>query len=173
MWRLLKVDKMKKILFYWVFGILAYAVFVSSSYAQTASSSELINNAKQYDGKTVTYQGEAVGDIMTRGDHAWVNLNDGYTAIGVWVRKTDLKDITYLGGYHAKGDVIEVIGIFNRSCPEHGGDLDIHAQEIKKVLSGELSFKQLSMKKFYIGLFLTLTLLFFYSINKFFHYKRK
>lgn len=157
---------MKKIVFYWIFGILAYAVFVSSSYAQTLSSLELINNAKQYDGKTVTYQGEAVGDIMIRGDHTWVNLNDGYAAIGVWARKTDLKDIVYLGGYRTKGDIIEVIGIFNRSCPEHGGDLDIHAQEIKKILSGEPSFKQLSTKKLYLGLFLSLALLFLITAIK-------
>ncbi len=164
---------MQKKIFYQFLVMLAYAVIIPACYAQALSSLELINNAKQYDGQTVTYRGEAVGDIMARGDHAWVNLNDGYIAIGVWVRKIELKDITYLGGYRAKGDVIEVTGIFNRSCPEHGGDLDIHAQEIKKVLSGEFSFKQLSIKKFYIGIFLTLALLSLYSINKFSRYKRK
>lgn len=165
--------KMKKFLFYRVFGMLAYVVFVSPCYAQTVSSLELINNTKQYDAKIIVYRGEVVGDIMIRADHAWLNLNDGYAAIGVWVRKTDLKDITYLGGYRAKGDIIEVSGIFNRSCPEHGGDLDIHAQEIKKILSGEFSFKQLSMKKFYIGFFLTLAVLFLFFIDKFFQNKRK
>jgi aspartyl/asparaginyl-tRNA synthetase len=142
-------------------------------YAQAVSSAELIVNAKQYDGKTVTYQGEAVGDIMRRGDYAWVNLNDGNAAIGVLVKKTDLADITYLGSYRAKGDVVEVVGIFNRSCPEHGGDLDIHAQEIKKIIPGKSYFRQLNMKKLYIGLLLTLTALLLYPINKFFQYKRK
>lgn len=159
-------------LFNLVFGMFVCLFFVSSSYAQQISSSELINNTKKYDGQVVTYQGEVIGDIMTRGDHAWVNLNDGYIAIGVWVRKTELKDINHFGDYRAKGDVIEVTGIFNRSCPEHGGDLDIHAQEIRKVLSGESSFNRLSMKKFYLGLFSTLAL-FSYFINMFFHHKRK
>jgi hypothetical protein len=164
--------KMKRFIFL-VILCLGIVISRSNCYAQPSTSLDLINNAKQYDGKTISYKGEVIGEIMIRGDHAWLHVNDGYVAIGVWVRKTDLKDITYLGGYHVKGDVIEVIGIFNRSCPEHGGDLDIHAQEIKKILSGEPSFKQLSMKKFYIGLFLTFVLLFLYSINKFFWNKRK
>ena len=155
--------------------LLSLALIISSSncFAQVYTSSDLINNAKQYDGKTISYKGEVIGEVMIRGDHAWLHVNDEYVAIGVWVRKADLKDIIYLGCYRAKGDIIEVSGIFNRSCPEHGGDLDIHVQEIKKILSGEPSFKQLSMKKFYIGLFLTFVLLFLYSINKFFWNKRK
>jgi len=162
---------MKRILFNCLLGILACAFFVYPSYAQAVSSPELINNAKQYDGKTVTYQGEAIGDIMTRGEYAWLNLNDGYTAIGVWVKKTGLKDVAYLGSYRAKGDIIEVNGIFNRSCPEHGGDLDIHAQKIKKILPGGPSFSKLSGKKFYIGLSLTLIVLFLYFINTLFRDK--
>lgn len=156
---------MKRILFNCLFGILAHVFFASASYAQAVSSIELINNAKQYDGKTVTYQGEAIGDIMARGEHVWVNLNDGYTAIGVWVRKTDLKDVAYLGSYRAKGDIIKVNGRFNRGCPEHGGDLDIHAREIKKILPGGPSFNKFSKQKFYTGLALTLIVLFLYSIN--------
>lgn len=164
---------MKRKIFYPILIMLAYMVITIPCYAQAVSSTELISNAKQYDGKTVTYRGEAIGDIMTRGGYAWLNLNDGYAAVGVWIRKPDLKDIAYLGGYRAKGDVFEVIGIFSRSCPEHGGDLDIHAEEIKKVLSGEPSLEQLSIKKFYIGFFLTLALLSLYSINKFSQYRRK
>ena len=164
---------MKKTLFYCFFGILSFAFFIFPSYAQPPSSLELINNAKQYDGEIVIYQGEVVGDIMARGEYAWVSLNDGYAAIGLWVRKAGLKDIIYLGSYRAKGDIIEVTGKFNRSCPEHGGDLDIHVQEIRKVLSGELSVNRLSMKKFYIGLFSTLVLLSLYLISRLFRYKRK
>ena len=33
----------------------------SRCYAQPVSSIELINNAKLYDGKTVTYEGEVIG----------------------------------------------------------------------------------------------------------------
>jgi hypothetical protein len=162
---------MKRILLNCLLGTLACVFFVYPSYAQAVSSLELISNAKEYDGKTLTYQGEAIGDIMTRGEHAWVNLNDGYTAIGVWIKKADLKDVTCLGSYRAKGDIIEISGTFNRSCPEHGGDLDIHAQKIKKILPGGPSFSKLSKKKFYIGLTLTLIVLFLYFINMLFRDK--
>lgn len=151
---------MNKNLFYCILAMLAYAVSISRCYAQAVSSAELINNAEQYDGKTVTYQGEAVGDIMIRKDHAWVNLNDGNAAIGVWMKQADIADIAYLGSYYVKGDIVGVIGIFHRSCPEHGGDLDIHAQQIKKVIRGESFPKKIDLNKFYTGFFLTIALLF-------------
>jgi hypothetical protein len=104
--------------------------------AQSVSSTELIENAKKYDGKSVLYQGEAIGELMKRGEFAWININDGENAIGIWAPLGLIADISLLGSYKQKGDLVEVSGIFNRSCPEHGGDLDIHAREIRKVSKG-------------------------------------
>jgi len=109
---------------------------LSTSFAQPLSSTELINNAKQLDGKIVTYKGEVIGDVMKRTNFAWVNVNDGINAIGIWVPLSLTREIIYTGSYKAKGDIIEVSGIFNRACPEHGGDLDIHAQTLRKIDSG-------------------------------------
>lgn len=106
-------------------------------FAQPVSSIELINNAKQHDGKTVVYTGEIIGDIMVRGDYAWINLNDGKNAIGVWIDKGLTKDIAYTGSYKFQGDIIEVNGIFHRACLQHGGDLDIHAQSLIKIAAGQ------------------------------------
>ncbi len=159
---------MKKVLFCTVSAIFFCLIVVTPLYAETVSSQVLINNAKQYDGKIVTYQGEAVGDIMARGDHAWINLNDGYIAVGVWVKKAELKDIVYLGSYREKGDIVEVTGVFHRACPEHGGDLDIHAQEVKKIIPGRLSSNELNVKNIYIGFFLSLAVIAVFSITKFF-----
>ncbi len=105
-------------------------------YAQPVSSTVLINNAKDYDGKPVAYEGEAIGDIMKRGGYSWVNVNDGVNAIGIWVENSLRKDIAYTGTYKSKGDWLEISGVFHRACPEHGGDLDIHAQAIRKINSG-------------------------------------
>ena len=116
----------------------AFSFLFSICLAQPISSTELINNAKQYDGKTVTYEGEVIGDIMRRGDYAWINVNDGENAIGIWLKSALTKDIVYTGSYKSKGDRIEVTGIFHRACPEHGGDLDMHAQAINKISSGRL-----------------------------------
>jgi hypothetical protein len=105
-------------------------------YAQAVSSSELINNAKQYDAKTVVYSGEVIGDVMARGEFVWINANDGVNAIGIWAAKSLAKDIFYTGSYKSRGDVIEAEGVFHRACLEHGGDLDIHAVLLRKIKNG-------------------------------------
>ena len=115
-----------------LFAILCLILCIPDSYAQTFTSLDLLNNTKQYNGKAVNYKGEVIGDVMIRGDYTWLHVNDGIIAIGIWAPKTMIKDIRYAGNYHRKGDIIEVIGMFHRSCLEHGGDLDIHASEIKK-----------------------------------------
>jgi len=137
-------------------------------YAQIPTSSDLLNNAKQYDGKIITYKGEVIGDVMIRGDHAWLHVNDGSIAIGIWAPKTMIQDIGYIGDYHKKGDIVEVSGIFHRSCLEHGGDLDIHASEIKKIASGSLVIQPISRKKVYIGVYSLMLVLLFYALKKFF-----
>jgi hypothetical protein len=116
--------------------VMVFFLLSINCWAQPVSSKELINNAKNYDGKIVLYQGEAIGEIMKRGEFAWININDGESAIGVWAPLGLIKDVSLLGSYKQKGDLVEVSGLFNRSCPEHGGDMDIHAREIIKVSKG-------------------------------------
>jgi len=106
-------------------------------YAQPISSTELINNAKEYDGKTVVYAGEVIGDVMVRGDFAWVNLSDDQNAIGIWLDKKLAKEIQFTGSYQTKGDRVEITGVFQRNCIQHGGDMDIHAQGLRKISPGE------------------------------------
>ncbi|MFA5089739.1 MAG: DNA-binding protein [Candidatus Omnitrophota bacterium] len=137
---------MKKIVLSQIIFIIAPLIFCFQCCAQTISSSELIKDAKQYDGKNVTYQGEVVGDIMMRGEFAWLNINDGSNAIGIWINKKLIKDIFYTGSYQAKGDLVEITGKFNRSCIEHGGDLDIHAQSINKIASGSKIYHAVNTK---------------------------
>ena len=122
-------------------------IFDFSAYAQSVSSAELINNAKLYDGKVVTYEGEVIGDIMVRGDYAWLNVHDNQNAIGIWTDKNLAKDILYTGSYKSKGDWIEITGVFQRACKQHGGDLDIHAQAIRKVRQGRQIIEKLNMSK--------------------------
>ena len=129
--------------------LVVYGLFLLRAicYAQPISSTELINNAKQYDGKIVVYAGEAIGDIMKRGEFAWVNVNDGSNAIGIWVNSAQINDITVIGGYKKIGDAIEVTGVFHRACPEHGGDLDIHAQAVRKIASGRRLQERLNVSE--------------------------
>jgi hypothetical protein len=108
----------------------------SPVFSQGISSTELIKGAKEYDTKIITYTGEAIGDVMIRGEFAWVNINDGENALGVWVSASLAKEIEFTGSYKTRGDSLEVTGIFNRACLEHGGDLDIHAQKLRKITPG-------------------------------------
>ena len=70
--------------------------------------------------------------------------------IDLFIAKPDnalIKDIAYKGSYAFKGDEVEITGIFNRSCTEHGGDLDIHAQSIRKITPGRQISETLDFKK--------------------------
>jgi len=135
--------------------VTSYWLLVTCCYAEDAvSSTELINNAKQYDGKRVIYKGEIIGDIMVRKGFAWINVNDGTNAIGVWSNKDLVKDILYTGSYKFRGDIIEVKGIFHRACLEHGGDLDIHAETFDRIESGAILKENLDICKGKIALIL-------------------
>jgi hypothetical protein len=136
--------------------ILLYTLHFThyTAFAQGISSSELIDKAKEYEGKTVVYEGEVIGEVMARGDFAWVNLYDGNNAIGIWLPKNLTQDIVYAGGYQSQGDRLEVVGVFQRACPEHGGDLDIHAQAVRKTDSGRLSLEKLNLAKRNLALIL-------------------
>jgi len=136
-------------------------------YAQPLSSSELINNAKHYDGKAVIYRGEVIGDVMRRGDFAWANVNDGKNAIGVWMSASFAKEIVFTGNHKFKGDYVEITGVFHRACSQHGGDLDIHALALRKTGQGSLIPEELNHGKInlavglsgFLGLLWILTLL--------------
>ena len=135
------------------------------AFSQSISSAELINNAKQYDGKLVVYEGEVIGDVMVRGEYAWVNVNDEKNAIGIWIKKDLVKDIFYTGSYKAKGDRIEITGKFNRVCVEHGGDLDIHAQSIIKLSSGSKISHAVTTKDINLALGLSCMVLLVYLLR--------
>ncbi|MEW6553529.1 MAG: hypothetical protein AB1384_04485 [Actinomycetota bacterium] len=121
--------------------------------AEEVTTEELINDMPAYDGKEVTITGEAIGDVMLRDGYGWVTVNDdiyatrsieeggelsGYSNIGiaVWASRGDLEQIEVLGGYKNKGDRVSVTGVFNRACPEHGGDTDIHATSLQVLEQG-------------------------------------
>ena len=106
--------------------------------AQSLHVPDLVEKASAYNGAGVTVVGEIIGDVMARGDHVWLNLLDSGTAVGIWVEKSLLPEITFVGNYGVLGDRVSVTGIMHRACPEHGGDLDIHAESIALVRRGEI-----------------------------------
>lgn len=119
-------------------GILVAGLSFACPEARAASYSSraLIENAKLLDGKKVTYRGEAVTAVMKRGDYAWINVNDGDNAIGIWCKAAMLDRLKLVGDYKHAGDILEVEGMFNRACPAHGGELDIHAGTVRVIKAG-------------------------------------
>ena len=153
-------------------SIILFLVFSwqVAAFSQNLSSSELINNAKEYDGKLIVYSGEVIGDVMKRNEFAWVNIFDGQNALGVWMSAVLAKEINLTGNYKSRGDNLEITGIFNRSCPEHGGDLDIHAQALRKLASGRIVNQKLNFDKVILSLILFGALFLIWILNLF---KRK
>ena len=125
---------MKKSLFILIAGLmLVSTTFVHASDSKV-SIYDLIENAKEYDGKEVVLEGEVIGDILDRGEYVWVNISDGNnSAIGIYMSKELSSVIQTTGNYKTSGDRIRVVGTFQRACKDHGGDLDIHASSVELV----------------------------------------
>lgn len=134
-------------------SILFYIFLAPASGADEVTTQELIDNMDLYNGQEVIISGEAIGDLLRKGDYGWITVNDdaysvqslqeggdfvGYANYGmsVWAPLGELEDIKVLGGYKNKGDQVKVSGIFNRACSEHGGDTDIHAKSIQILQEG-------------------------------------
>ncbi len=131
------------------------------------SSIELIRDANILDGNVLTYKGEIVAAIMNRGDHSWVNLSDGYHAIGIWCETSSLSDVRTLGNYKNEGDILEVTGVFHRACPAHGGELDIHAETLRIEARGFPVEERVSMRRVNISIvFFIMVLLSVFLLRK-------
>lgn len=135
-------------------GLLAPAACATAfaTDLETVSSTELIEHPEKYDRRRVAYEGEAVGDILRRGDSAWLTLNDdeyrhrphrsfrelkgGNTGIGVYGPYELASKITRLGSYDSLGDLVIVEGVFYAASPAHGGDLMIEFDTLTVARAG-------------------------------------
>lgn len=123
---------------------------------EVVGSKDLIENSQLYDGRTVIYRGEAVGDIMQRGNYLWINVLDAHLAIGIWAPIKFQPLIRFVGGYTMRGDYLEIEGVFNVRCILHAGELDIHANDIRLITRGEFTpekiYPQRKQTALYMGL---------------------
>lgn len=139
---------MQKILKIFILVILLIIPLSAQAYAATTTNiNYLIENAKALDGKQVTVQGEAIGEVMQRGDYSWVNINDTTNAMGIWMKTTDALKVTRYGDYKNTGDTIIVTGTFHRACAEHGGEADIHSETMSITQSGHAVAEQIPFGK--------------------------
>ena len=126
--------------------IILLLIFTANCYAVTWSSIELIEKAKELNGRRLNYSGELVTAILNRGEYSWINLNDGFNAIGIWCKSSSLSVVKFIGDYKNRGDMIEINGTFHRACSVHNGELDIHADTIKVIKHGYPADRAIDMK---------------------------
>lgn len=148
-----------------------------------SSSTDLVEQPKEYDGEDVTFAGEVIGEAMVRGDMAWLHINDdayyiknveegaqlgGYNSgMAVWLPAELTKGIDYFGDYEHEGDIIEVEGVFNAACAEHGGDMDIHATGLSVIEQGHEVIDEVKPQKVVWAVVLASIALAIYLLERF------
>lgn len=90
----------------------------------------------RYDGRPVIIRGEAVGDLMLRGEHGWLNISDGSAVLGVFAPAAGLAQVRFLGRHGVTGDLLEVRGVFRADCPVHHGGMHLDARQLKIIERG-------------------------------------
>ncbi len=132
------LQKLSKSFYMWIFLPVTIVLFFSYSRATAGfiKIRDVIQDTKVYDNQEITIQGEVIGDIMKRRNGHWLNIDDGSECIGIWTQKSLMPEINFIGNYKATGDTLQIRGIFNRACPDHAGETDIHALDIKIIRSG-------------------------------------
>jgi len=133
----------------------------------TVASAALIENASAWDGRVISFAGEAVGEAMARGGHAWLHVNDdayqvrnlgearrlvGYNSgQAIWAPLELARRVRLFGDYRTEGDTIRVSGEFHAACREHGGDMDIHATALEVVRGGRAVAQRLNLGRLGFG----------------------
>lgn len=115
------------------------------------SINDLIKNSHEFDNQAITIKAEVILEVLERDDFAWINVNDGTNAIGVYLPIEMTKELDVFGDYNHKGDVVLIEGVFTRNCDEHGGEIDIHATKITVVEEGYVVKHDLSTWKFIVA----------------------
>lgn len=108
-------------------------------------SADVMSCPDLFDGRTVTYTGEVVGDVLDRDGGAWVLMNDdayalesgplpahrefrgGNTGLSVWLPDQLVELADTPGRPGQRGDVLRVRGRINRVDPADGGGLTLRA----------------------------------------------
>ena len=162
-----------------VVGIIALLVTLPVETPAPASispnapaSGDLVEHPKTWNGQMIPFRGEAIGEAMFRGDTAWLHLNDdgyylknveegaglsGYnTGMPVYLSAELARKVSIFGDYKHEGDIVEVRGVFNAACAQHGGDMDIHAVSLRTITPGHHAIDQIRPWKVALAIALAL-----------------
>lgn len=133
-----------------------YAAPSDAPTLNAADINELLLKAIGNDNVPVKVVGEAIGEPLVRGDHAWINvLDDSGVAIGVYVPVSEARKVQLFGDYARRGDTVAVTGVFHAACPSHGGDPDVHGESVSVLRRGGPVDHPVSFERVTIGLSLS------------------
>ena len=97
----------------------------------------LTSLVEDLDGATVRFTAEVVSEALRADDaHVWLNMSGDGVAIGVYMPTEMAEQVTTFGDYGHDGDVVEVLGVYNEACDQHGGDMDVHAESLVVLTAG-------------------------------------
>ena len=98
----------------------------------------LVSVNRALDGSDVRFTGEVVGDVVkAENGYTWVNImGSANNVIGVRMTDEQAQLVQNIGSYHESGTVLRVSGEYNVACPEHQGELDVHASNVELVDAG-------------------------------------
>lgn len=146
------------------------------------ASTALVENAAGWNGRIISFKGEAIGERMVRGGMAWIHLNDdaymeksmeagagseGYNSgQAIWLPTDLTRRIRFFGDYKTQGDHVRITGIFYAACAEHGGDMDIHATDLTLIALGHSVIHEIKMPRAVLAASLMLFSVFLFWIRR-------
>lgn len=137
-----------------------------SVYGFEFTINQMIEQSIQLDQSYLTFKAEVIGERLERGDMAWLNVSDNTNAIGVFLPLALTHEINYYGNYMTSGDLIQISGTLNRSCLEHNGELDFHADHIIILEHGSDIDHEISAWKFMLAFILLSTAWILFYLNR-------
>lgn len=113
----------------------------------------LLGATPRQDNRAVSIQGEAIGaPLVADAGHKWVNIKNGKAMIGVLMTNEQADLIESYCAYERTGDIVTVDGVFHIACASHGGELEVHADQIEVVSHGGGWSSPVSISPFVWGL---------------------
>lgn len=116
----------------------------------------LLENAVEYHGREVTVSGEAIGDLMVRGSHGWLNIAADGAALGIYATAELFEGINFLGRHNVTGDLVEARGVFLYASAEKTGGSHLVAEKIRVLEPGRETPEKVDLERAALAVFLCL-----------------
>jgi hypothetical protein len=127
----------------------------TAALAQEIVVSELLAESPTFSGQIISIEGELVGDYGFRGDGwMWTQLNDdayvdfplrdgivpvgGNIGVGVRIPSELASDLDHPGGYHHRGPVVRLSGIWRHHDPARQGESYLDVESLVLVEEGRV-----------------------------------